>query len=267
MTSGFAFGLAALLSLVPASILPLRREGGRPGPLFWLLLATAVAGPVAFALAQLHRDWGTGLSMALWVSIAASAALFAVTAGVAREAWRLAPLLLPYLCLLALVALIWSHAPARHPAPAAPDAWLVVHIAVSIATYALATLAAVASLAVFLQERALKRKHLGALSRRLPSIAFAEALEVRLLLLAETVLAVGILSGIALGYLSDGPILALDHKTVLSLMAFALIGSLLVLHHQTGLRGRRAARLAMLAYLLLTLAYPGVKFVTDVLMA
>ncbi len=36
---------------------------------------------------------------------------------------------------------------------------------------------------------------------------------------------------------------------------------------QTGIRGRRAARWALLAYLLLTLAYPGVKFVTDVLMA
>jgi len=32
-------------------------------------------------------------------------------------------------------------------------------------------------------------------------------------------------------------------------------------------RGRQAARGILLAYLLLTLAYPGVKFVTDVLMS
>ena len=37
-------------------------------------------------------------------------------------------------------------------------AWLTVHIVVSVATYALCTLAAVCSLAVVLQERALKRK-------------------------------------------------------------------------------------------------------------
>jgi ABC-type uncharacterized transport system permease subunit len=267
MTHSFAFGLAALLALVPASILPLRRDGARPGPLFWLLLATAVAGPAAFALAQLHRNWGTGLSMALWVSIAASTLIFAVTVALAREAWRLAALLLPYLCLLALVALIWSHAPAHHPARVRLDPWLVVHIAVSITTYALATLAAVAGVAVFLKERALKRKQPGPLSRRLPSVAFAELLELRLLVLAEVVLAIGILTGIALGYLSEGPILAFDHKTVLSLLAFVLIGGLLALRYATGLRGRRAARLVLVAYLLLTLAYPGVKFVTDVLMA
>jgi ABC-type uncharacterized transport system permease subunit len=42
---------------------------------------------------------------------------------------------------------------------------------------------------------------------------------------------------------------------------------LLVAHYRSGMRGRRAARVVLLAYLLLTLGYPGVKFVTDVLMA
>jgi ABC-type uncharacterized transport system permease subunit len=40
----------------------------------------------------------------------------------------------------------------------------------------------------------------------------------------------------------------------------------LLARHIYGIRGKRVARLALLAYLLLTLAYPGVKFVTDVLM-
>jgi ABC-type uncharacterized transport system permease subunit len=58
-----------------------------------------------------------------------------------------------------------------------------------------------------------------------------------------------------------------SHKTLLTMLAFLLIAGLLVLHNRTGVRGRRAARLVLLAYLLLTLGYPGVKFVTDVLMA
>jgi ABC-type uncharacterized transport system permease subunit len=58
-----------------------------------------------------------------------------------------------------------------------------------------------------------------------------------------------------------------SHKTLLSILAFAVIGLLLILHQRTGLRGQRAGRLILVAYLLLTLAYPGVKFVTDVLMA
>lgn len=49
------------------------------------------------------------------------------------------------------------------------------------------------------------------------------------------------------------------------MLAFLLIGLLLLFHAHGGLRGRRAARLALLAYLLLSLSYLGVKLVTDVL--
>jgi 2C-methyl-D-erythritol 2,4-cyclodiphosphate synthase len=69
----------------------------------------------------------------------------------------------------------------------------------------------------------------------------------------------------SLAGIASGELLAFDHKTVLSLLAFAIIGALLVLQFRSGLRGRRAARLVLAAYLLLTLAYPGVKLVTDVL--
>lgn len=266
MNNSLVFGITALLSLVPASVLPFRRPGGTPDLLFWILLAAAVAGPVAFTLLQIGATWRTGLGAALWTSIAASTALFALSAAVTRHAWRLAPLLLPYLCLLGILAVVWGHAPGQPQGPA-PDAWLAIHIAVSVATYALATLAAVAGAAVFLQERALRRKELTAFSRLLPSVAHAEGLEVRFLVLAELVLGVGIVTGMALGYLVEGRLLPVDHKTVFAFLAFAVIAALLLLHHHTGLRGRRAARGALLAYLLLTLAYPGVKFVTDVLIA
>ena len=45
----------------------------------------------------------------------------------------------------------------------------------------------------------------------------------------------------------------------------ALILVLLYMHHRTGFRGRHAARWLLVGYLLLLLAYPGVKFVRDVL--
>jgi len=82
---------------------------------------------------------------------------------------------------------------------------------------------------------------------------------------AELVLGAGIVTGMTLQYFTTGRLLAFDHKTVLTLLAFAVIGVLLVLQLRSGLRGRRAARLVLAAYLLLTLAYPGVKLVTDVL--
>ena len=268
MANNIVLNLTALLALVPASLLPYRRTAARPDLLFWALLVVAVAGPAAASLVQFAGSWQTGLAGALWISITASAALFAVLAGLSRDAWRLAALLLPYLCLLAALAVIWGRVPPQGEVAAAPGAWLAVHIVVSVATYALSTLAAVASCAVLVQERALKRKQPGPLSqtlaRSLPAIVDAERLELRLLMIAELVLGAGIVTGMALQYLASGELLAFDHKTVLSLLAFAIIGALLILQLRSGLRGRRAARLVLVAYLLLTLAYPGVKLVTDV---
>jgi hypothetical protein len=251
MANNLVLGLTALLALLPASLLPYRRRGGGRDMVFWALLAVALAGPAVYSLVQLGGPWKTGLAMALWLSIAISLAIFAGLAALTREGWR---------------AVVWGQVPERHPLAAAPEAWLVVHILASLGTYGLATVAAVAGAAVFLQERALKRKQPTSLTGLLPSIAGGEALELRLLAAAELVLGLGIVTGMALQVLTTDRLLLFDHKTLLSLLAFAVIGALLILRHRSGLRGRRAARLVLLAYLLLTLAYPGVKFVTDVLL-
>ena len=188
-------------------------------------------------------------------------------AAVSAHAWRLTPLLLPYLLLLGVIATVWAQAPERPMPPAAPAGWLGVHIAVSLLTYALLTIAAVAGLSVVLREWALRRKRPAGLTSLLPSAADCEELQFRLLVAGEAVLGAGLLSGIATQYGADGRLIEFDHKTLLSVLAFILIGGLLFAHARTGVRGRRAAHYALLAYLLLTLAYPGVKFVTDVLLA
>lgn len=98
-------------------------------------------------------------------------------------------------------------------------------------------------------------------------MADAERIELGLLLAAEIVLGLGILTGMGTQYFTRGVVLTFDHKTVLTIVAFLVIGLLLWSHHRVGLRGRRAARLVLVGYLLVTLGYPGVKFVTDVLLA
>jgi len=258
------FGLSALAAMLPATVLGLRHGQAR-GTVFWAVIAVAVAGPAAYAVAQLGQGTLPSLSTALWLSVAASLVLFLVLTVLTPAARQLTPLLLPYLLLMGVVALIAGAAPAHGLAYAAPAAWLDVHVAVSLATYGLLTLAAVAGCAVLVQERALKRKQPTALSRALPSVADGEALQVRLLAATEVVLGLGVVTGIATQYLATGRAITFDHKTLLSLLAFVTIGVLLAVHHRTGLRGRRAARIVLVAYLLLTLAYPGVKFVTDVL--
>jgi ABC-type uncharacterized transport system permease subunit len=68
-------------------------------------------------------------------------------------------------------------------------------------------------------------------------------------------------------FFQSGQLIEITHKTALSLLTFAIIVVLLAVHARTGIRGRRAARCVLAAYLLITLAYPGVKFVTDVVLS
>jgi ABC-type uncharacterized transport system permease subunit len=267
MANPALFNVLALAALIPATLVSLRSgQRGKDG-LFLALLGLAIAGPVVWAVAQLSDQWRTGLSTTLWVIIAGSLVLFGLLVATVRQAWRLSPLLLPYLMLLGMIAALFRHFQGGSLTPAAPMAWLEVHILVAVATFGLFTMAAVAALAAFLQERALKTKRPTGLTRALPSVADSESLANRLLAGAELVLGLGLVTGMATLYLETGSLLRFNHKVVLSILAFVMIGALLVGHRVCGVRGRWAARLVMVAYLLLMLALPGVKFVRDVLLS
>jgi ABC-type uncharacterized transport system permease subunit len=266
MPVGLIMSVAALIALVPAALLPLRSDHRRD-PTFWILLAVALAGPLGVVYVLFASGWRTGLSSALWLTIAVSLVIYAGLAARARAAWRLVPLLLPYLLLFGIVATIWQNQPERPLADAELTAWTQLHIGFAVIAYGLLTIGAVAGLSVFLQERALKTKRPTTLTHMLPSVAEGEDLQSSLLMASAIVLGCGLVSGMASQYLVDGSLFAFAHKAVLSLIALAVIIVLLIADRRTGVRGRRAARIVLLAYLLLTLAYPGVKFVTDVVLA
>ena len=72
-------------------------------------------------------------------------------------------------------------------------------------------------------------------------------------------------TGMGTQYRETGAMIVWDHKTILSISSFLIIGTLLIAHFVSGVRGRLVTRVVLVAYLLLSLGYPGVKFVTDVL--
>jgi ABC-type uncharacterized transport system permease subunit len=260
--------LSALVALIPAAMTAWRPV--RPGEdgrdrLFWAALAVAMLGPGLWAWSQVAGSWETGLSAALWVTVAACMLLFAGLCRFTGSAWRLGSLLLPYLLLLGGLATLVDDRTERALRPGQPDFWIDLHIGVSVVTYALVTLAALAALAAFVQERALKTKRPNRLSRALPSVRESEGLQRRLLAGSEAVLGAGLLSGMALLFYRQGSLLRLDHKTLFSFASFGVIGILLIAQARSGVRGRLATRLVLVAYLLLTLAYPGVKFVRQIL--
>ena len=259
-----AINLAALAALVPSTLLAWRRPGSADWN-FWAVLVVGFAGAALVLAVQLPAGWSAGLGQALWATIAATLLVFAAVVLMAKPASRLALLLMPYLLLLALAATIVGARQISSEAAGPAAAWLDVHILVSVLTYALVTLAAVAGLAVLLQESALKRRRPTRLTPLLPSVADCERLELRLMGVAELVLGLGLLTGMATEYMERGKLVAIDHKTIFAFAAFLAIALLLWLRRSSGLRGRRAARLALAAYLLLTLAYIGVKVVQQVI--
>jgi ABC-type uncharacterized transport system permease subunit len=258
---------SALAALLPASLQAFRRSPARDA-VFWGLLAVATAGPLAWAVTQAAGPWPTGFAGTLWLTVAATMCLYAVVALVMDQAWRLAPLVAGYMLILGFLGTIWAGAPAR-PLVAGPEeaGWMNAHVAAALATYGFVTIAAIAALATWLQDRALKRKQPSAISRFLPSVRDCERLLVRLLVIGETILGLGLATGMALQYSETGALLVLNHKTILTIAAFLVLAGLLAAYRLGGVRGKRAARVVLLAHLLLTLGYPGVKFVTDVLMA
>lgn len=263
--------LTAVLTLIPATLFPYARLAGTGGAgrggFFWGAMALAVAGSFAWSYVQVGEAWHTGLATALWVTIATCLLLFTLLAGVTATAWRLSPLLLPYLLAVGLLATLAQGQPDPTLKGGATGVWIDLHIAVSVTTYALLTLAAVASLGAFLQERSLKAKRPTPLTRFLPSVSESDRLQVRLLGCSAVVLGLGLITGMAVLHGEQGVLLRLDHKTLFSLASFAVIGGLLLAHALTGIRGRAAARVILIAYLLLTLGYLGVKFVTGVLLS
>ena len=267
MTLNVFIGLAALIALLPSALLTARGQAGRNDRLYWLLLAVAVVGQLAWAVVVFRDHWQTGVAAALSISVAATVILFVAVVAISRQAWRLTPLTMIYLAVLGLLGLVLQGVAGRPLSSGVADPWFVAHIGISVAAYALLTLAAIAGLGVILQERALKRKRPTKLTHLLPSVADGEGLQTRLLAFCEGVLLLGILSGIAIRYRATGEITAIDHKTLFTVLAFVVVGLLLAAHYRAGIRGRGAARWVLAAYLLLTLAYPGVKFVNDVLAA
>ena len=98
----------ALTTIFPAVFQAFRETASRDA-VFWGTLAVGIAGPLAWVSVHNAPAWQTGLAATLWVTIAATMALYAVVAGIFRQAWRLSPLLAGYM-LLGLGAIIWQNA-------------------------------------------------------------------------------------------------------------------------------------------------------------
>lgn len=261
------FSLVAVAAMLPALVASVGRDE-MPG--FWPLTVMACAGPLAWTLARQAPVWHTSFAAALWVAISVTLIAFAILALATPVARRLAPLLLAYLIAMGVLATLLDISAGRPLSGIVPPVWLLLHIALAVIAYGLMTLAAVAGVAVLLRAQALRSKQVvsrhSGLVRALPSVADSEALQGRLLRASFALLAAALVSGMATEWYARGVLLVADHKTILTLATLAAIALALILQRSGNVSGRRAASYVLSAYLLITLAYPGVKFVTDIVL-
>ena len=240
----------------------LRAEG-----LTWVLLAAAMVGGSLPAAAVISGGWSPGLGPALDVSVAVLLVMFVIATLFLHGAIRLAGLVGPYALLLLLLGWIVGALEPQFSATAPASTWFGGHVLFAVASYGALTLSALAAISVLLLERAFKARSESWAGRVLPPLDQSEATQNGMLKAATILMLLALASGAANEYLTAGHFLAFTHKILLSVLAFLVLVLVLFLHHRSGMRGRRAARWLLAGFLLLTLAYPGVKFVREFLIA
>lgn len=267
MLPTIAGSLAIALYIATTCLLAASLRPGAPARTRWVLW-------LGFAAAVLHAinlhdgvlvagglDLGffRSLSLATWV-IALLVVLLALRAPVANLGLGLFPLA----ALALLLNLLLGGTPAAPTVPTT-DSHLDFHILVSIAAYAVLTLAAMQAVLVGLQQRLLHRHHPGGILHALPPLSLMETLLFRMIGIGFGLLTLALASGFV--FLDDMFAQQLVHKTVLSILGWALFGALLLGHRLVGWRGPTAVRFTLGGIALLVLAYFGSKFVLELILA
>jgi ABC-type uncharacterized transport system permease subunit len=143
---------------------------------------------------------------------------------------------------------------------------LATHVLISILAYSFITIAALQAGFLAYQDHQLKHGHTRGLIRKLPSLQDMEALLFELVWVGQMLLTLSI----ATAFLFLDDIWAADgviHKTVFSLLAWAVFAVLLWGRHQLGWRGQTAIRGTLSGFALLIIGFYGVKFTLEYLIS
>ena len=199
---------------------------------------------------QIQLGVGQALALFLWQCCAVH-----LLACLRLPLWHLGRWLWPVAALT--VPLAWL-LPAGAVNTMVMSAALKTHILLSLLAYATLTLAALQTISYALLDNSL---HRGQHRRELPPLQVMEDMIFRLVGVGFVLLCTSIASGFL--FVDDFFAQHLAHKTILSLIACGLFGTLSAGRLLRGWRGRTAIRWVMWAYIALLLAYFGSKLVLE----
>ena len=149
----------------------------------------------------------------------------------------------------------------------------VPHLIVGTLAYGVLALAALHALLMTATERALHGgagpaldSPLGRFLEELPPLLVLERILFRFIAVGFAFLTLSAASGVLFSEEVFGRPFVADHKTVFSVIAWAVFGVLLIGRRLRGWRGRTALRLTLTGFALLLLAYVGSRFVLEVVL-
>jgi ABC-type uncharacterized transport system permease subunit len=220
-----------------------------------LLFIGLVAHVGAFASArELEAAWRGGQLFSLLA--AATVALYLIVDF--RSRIPVAGAFVAPLTIAAMVPAHLVHAEAQHAAPVLTHS-VVLPLHVGAATLGTGALLVAFALALLYLagEKQLKSHSGGRLLARLPSLALIDKLGWQLTLAAFVLLSIAIVTGSFVMRTETGGLLRADAKESFALLAWAFLAALVQARLVAGWRGRRAALLVVIGFLLLVCSYAG----------
>ena len=143
-----------------------------------------------------------------------------------------------------------------------PLSWQVrAHVLISLISYGLLTVGAIVAIYATVQERRLRAGKLSPMNSLFAPLETTEMLLFGITAAGFAGLALAIISGLA--FVDNFFAQHLAHKTAFSILALLVFGTLLAGRYFAGWRGARAVKLYLGGFLLLCLAYFGVRLILE----
>jgi cytochrome c-type biogenesis protein CcsB len=143
--------------------------------------------------------------------------------------------------------------------PALKSKWLLIHTSMAFFGYAAFAVSFGTSIMYLIQSHFLKKKKLGALFQRLPSLDTLDDISYRCLTFGFPLLTVAIISGAIWAETAWGTYWSWDPKETWSLITWFVYAALLHGRLTTGWRGRKAAILSIIGFFILLFTFLGVN--------
>jgi len=164
----------------------------------------------------------------------------------------------PLALLLLAASSLYSSAIPELP-PALKSNWLLVHSSLAFLSYATFAVAFGAAIMYLIQEHFLKKKRLGSLYQKLPSLVVLDEINYRCLTFGFPLLTIAIITGAIWAETAWGTYWSWDPKETWSLITWFIYAALLHGRLTTGWRGKRAALLSIIGFFVLLFTFLGVN--------